>query len=62
MRILIVEDDDLLADGLSSALDKPGYAVDRVSTGDKADAALQQEDYDLIVLDIGLPKIGRAHV
>ena len=57
LRILIVEDDDLLADGLSSALDKPGYAVDRVSTGDKADAALQQEDYDLIVLDIGLPKM-----
>lgn len=57
MRILIVEDDELLAAGLARALAMPGYAVDRVSTGEKALLALGIEHYDLLVLDIGLPGI-----
>jgi two-component system OmpR family response regulator len=57
MRILIVEDDELLAAGLARALVAPGYAVDRVSQGEKALLALSVEHYDLVVLDIGLPGI-----
>lgn len=57
MRILIVEDDDLLAAGLVRALDQTGYAVDRVNSGERADLALTAETYDLVVLDIGLPGI-----
>ncbi len=57
MRILIVEDDDLLAAGLIRALDQTGYAVDRVNSGERADLALTAETYDLVVLDIGLPGI-----
>lgn len=57
MRVLIVEDDDLLAAGLVRALDQTGYAVDRVNSGERADLALSSESYDLVVLDIGLPGI-----
>jgi two-component system OmpR family response regulator len=57
MRILIVEDDELLASGLTRALAIPGYAVDHVSNGEKALLALDAEHYDLLVLDIGLPGI-----
>ena len=57
MRVLIVEDDDLLAAGLVRALDQTGYAVDRVNSGERADLALSSETYDLVVLDIGLPGI-----
>jgi two-component system OmpR family response regulator len=57
MRVLIVEDDDLLAAGLVRALDQTGYAVDRVNSGERADLALTAETYDLVVLDIGLPGI-----
>ena len=55
MRILIAEDDELLAAGLALSLALPGYAVDRVMTGEKALLALTAEHYDLLVLDIGLP-------
>lgn len=55
MRILIVEDDELLAAGLAISLALPGYAVDRAVSGEKALLALGAEHYDLVVLDIGLP-------
>lgn len=55
MRILIVEDDELLATALTRSLAHTGYAVDRVGSGEKADHALTGEHYDLVVLDIGLP-------
>lgn len=57
MRVLIVEDDELLAAGLLRILSQAGYAVDRVSSGERADLALSSESYDLAVLDIGLPGI-----
>ncbi|MHB1676087.1 MAG: response regulator [Sulfuriferula sp.] len=57
MRVLIVEDDELLAAGLVRILDQTGYAVDRVNSGERADLALSSEAYDLVVLDIGLPGI-----
>ena len=57
MRILIAEDDRVLADGLLRALRSSGYAVDQVSTGTEADAALAAHAFDLLILDLGLPKL-----
>jgi len=57
MRILVVEDDSLLADGLTSALTRTGHAVVQAHSGRHADTLLATEEYDLIVLDIGLPDI-----
>jgi DNA-binding response OmpR family regulator len=57
LRILIVEDDAMLADGMSSALRKYGYVVDCLADGAHADQALTTEDYDLTILDIGLPRM-----
>ncbi|MDH5516479.1 MAG: response regulator transcription factor [Gammaproteobacteria bacterium] len=56
MRLLLVEDDDLLGEGVELGLRKAGYAVDWVRDGEAASAALSYEDYDLLVLDLGLPK------
>ena len=57
MRVLVVEDDSLLAQGLVRVLTRAGHAVDRVETGLQADKALRAAAYDLVVLDIGLPDI-----
>lgn len=58
MRVLIAEDDSVLADGLSRALRANGYAVDWVGSGEQADAALSaQQAYDLVILDLGLPEL-----
>jgi len=58
MRLLIVEDDAVLADGLSRSLRACGYAVDVVDDGERADAALTAQRYDLVILDLGLPRLG----
>lgn len=55
MRVLIVEDDRLLANGLTETMRRAGYVVDAVSSAEAADAALKVTEVDLIVLDIGLP-------
>lgn len=55
MRILLVEDDKILADALYRTLVQSAYAVDLVSNGDQADNALHIHIYDLVILDIGLP-------
>jgi two-component system OmpR family response regulator/two-component system response regulator TctD len=57
MRILLAEDDPIIADGLVRTLKKAGHAVDHVDTGTDADAALFGQAYDLVVLDLGLPKM-----
>src|SRR5205814_3429289 len=57
MRILIAEDDQVLADGLLRSLRNAGYAVDQVGSGSEADAALAAHEFDLVILDLGLPKI-----
>lgn len=57
MRILIAEDDQVLADGLLRSLRQAGYAVDQVSSGSEADAALASHEFDLLILDLGLPKL-----
>ena len=62
MRILIVEDDLILADGLKNALIQSGYAVDLVSNGADADSVLVYQAFDLIVLDLGLPKLSGFEV
>lgn len=56
MRILLVEDDRLLGDGLKAGLTQAGYAVDWLRDGDAAVAALSTESFAAIVLDLGLPK------
>jgi two-component system, OmpR family, response regulator len=57
MRILIAEDDQVLADGLLRSLRGSGYAVDQVSSGPQADAALSAHAFDLLILDLGLPRL-----
>lgn len=57
MRILLVEDDELLGDGLRTGLIQYGYAVDWLKDGLSADQALKTETFDLVVLDLGLPKM-----
>lgn len=55
MRLLLVEDDRLLADGLSSQLQKAGFSVDTTHTAKEALILAEQEDYRAVVLDLGLP-------
>jgi two-component system OmpR family response regulator len=57
MRILIAEDDQVLADGLLRALRAAGYAVDQVASGSEADAALASHEFDMVILDLGLPRL-----
>jgi two-component system OmpR family response regulator len=62
VRILIAEDDAILADGLTQCLRHSGYAVDRVQSGSEADATLVTGEYDLVILDLGLPKLNGIEV
>ena len=55
MNILLVEDDAVLADGLFHTLSNSGYTVTSVTTGAYAEHLLLAQDFDLIVLDLGLP-------
>ncbi|MCR5867146.1 MAG: response regulator transcription factor [Aquincola tertiaricarbonis] len=62
MRILLVEDDKVLADALSRTLVQAAHAVDVVATGEQADHALSLGLYDLAILDIGLPGLSGLEV
>lgn len=62
MRILIAEDNSILADGLVRTLRQSGYAVDHVADGEHADQALSLQGYDLVILDLGLPRLGGFEV
>ena len=55
MRILLVEDDGMIAQALQAALQAAGYAVDWVDDGLTAEAALRNQPYDQVLLDLGLP-------
>lgn len=62
IRILIAEDDSILADGLSRSLRYESYAVDVVNDGSSADSALQVQSFDLLILDLGLPNLNGLSV
>lgn len=62
MRILLIEDDLLLADGLARALRHSGYVVDTADNGTTADNWLGSESYDLAILDLGLPGLDGSEV
>lgn len=55
MRILLVEDDTVLADGLTHVLGQSGYAVTAAAAGAYAESALLTQNFDLVILDLGLP-------
>ena len=55
MRILLVEDDTLLADSIREGLEKGGFAVDHLNAAEPAVSALSLTHYDLAIVDIGLP-------
>ena len=62
MRILVAEDDASLADGLRHSLRQAGHAVDLVATGAEADSAVASNQFDLLILDLGLPKMSGLEV
>jgi two-component system, OmpR family, response regulator len=57
VRVLVVEDEALLSRQLAAALGDAGYAVDRAADGEQADFLARTEQFDAVVLDLGLPKI-----
>ena len=62
MRILLAEDDSVLADGLTRSLRQSGYAIDCVKNGEDADTALSTQEFDLLILDLGLPRMSGLEV
>lgn len=62
MRLLIVEDDFVIANGLVRALTQAQYAVDHVADGKLALRAIQDGVYDLVILDLGLPAMDGAEI
>lgn len=57
MRILIVEDDEMLAEAVASALRQSAHIVTRAASGDEADSLLAANEYDVVLLDLGLPHL-----
>ncbi len=57
MRLLLVEDDPVLGDGLSTGLSQLGFTVDWMKDGAQGEAALAAEDFACVVLDLGLPRL-----
>lgn len=62
MRILLVEDDAELGGAVSASLKREHYALDWVTDGVAAAAALSTSEYDLVILDLGLPKLSGLNV
>ena len=62
MRLLLVEDDAMIGEAVLQVLRAEHYAVDWVRDGARADAALRSEQYDLVLLDLGLPGRGGLDV
>ena len=62
MRVLIVEDDNMIAEAVCANLKDSGYAADRVKNGAQTAAAVQAQEYDLLLLDLGLPGLDGLQV
>jgi len=62
VRILLVEDDELLASGLASALTRANHLVEHVNDGQKAIDAFKNSEFDMAILDLGLPKVDGTEV
>ncbi len=62
MRVLLVEDDEMVGDSLRTALRRQGFAADWVRDGRAADAVLASERFDAVLLDLGLPQRGGLEV
>lgn len=62
MRLLLVEDDELLGNGIEAGLKQAGFAVDWARDGRSAQLALDTTGYELVVLDLGLPRVGGMEV
>jgi two-component system, OmpR family, response regulator len=62
MRLLLVEDDPMVGDAVREGLRQESYAVDWVRDGKSAETALRAEQYDLVLLDLGLPRRGGLEV
>src|ERR1700761_2010678 len=62
MRLLLVEDDAMIGEALRTGLRRDGFTVDWVRDGDAADGVLRTEQFDLLLLDLGLPRKDGLHV
>lgn len=62
MRLLLIEDDAMLGRGVLAGLKKEGYSVDWMSAGQSALQCLEEEKYDLVILDLGLPDMDGTEV
>ncbi|MEO8543915.1 MAG: response regulator transcription factor [Betaproteobacteria bacterium] len=62
MRLLLVEDDTMIGEAVLDVLRAEHFAVDWVRDGEMADTALQSESYDLVLLDLGLPRMDGVEV
>jgi DNA-binding response OmpR family regulator len=62
VRLLLVEDDPLLGNGIEVGLKQAGFAVDWAKDGREANLALATTEYELLVLDLGLPRVGGMDV
>lgn len=62
MRLLLVEDDTMIGEAIRTGLRRDGFAVDWVHDGDSAQKVLRTESFDLLLLDLGLPRKGGLQV
>lgn len=62
VRILLAEDDRLLSDGVAMALRQSGYTVEQILSGSEADQAVRSSNFDLMILDLGLPEMDGTEV
>jgi len=62
MRLLLVEDDAMIGEAIRAGLRREGFTVDWVYDGESASQVLRTEDFDLLLLDLGLPRKGGLHV
>ncbi|ALZ82847.1 XRE family transcriptional regulator [Pseudomonas oryzihabitans] len=62
MRVLLIEDDPDLGEGIRTSLREEGYTLDWLRDGESAVHALREESFDLVVLDLGLPRLDGIQV